>query len=135
MKYLLDSNICIRYLNHRSQSIIDKMESTSPNEIFVCSIVKAEMYFGAKRSQNPAKTRAEQDAFLTLFQSLPFDDAAAEIYSDIRADLTAKGTPIGPNDFIIAAIALANDLILVTHNIREFSRIKALKLEDWEESL
>jgi tRNA(fMet)-specific endonuclease VapC len=132
MKYLLDSNICIRYLNRRLQSIIDKMESISPDDIVVCSIVKAEMYFGAKRSQNPVKTRAEQDAFLNLFQSLPFDDASAEIYSDIRADLASRGTPIGPNDLMIAAIAIANDLILVTHNTREFSRIHKLQFEDWE---
>ena len=133
MKYLLDSNICIRYLNQRSQSIIDKMESTSPDDIVVCSIVKAEMYFGAKRSQKPVKTRAEQDAFLVLFQSLPFDDAAAEIYSNIRADLAARGTPIGPNDLMIAAIAIANNLILITHNTREFSRVTGLSFEDWEE--
>ena len=132
MKYLLDSNTCIRYLNHRSQSVIDKMASISPADIVVCSIVKAEMYFGAKRSHNPVKTKAEQDAFLVLFQSLPFDDSAAEIYSDIRADLAARGTPIGPNDLMIAAIALANNLILITHNTREFSRITALQLEDWE---
>ncbi len=111
------------------------MESTSPDDIVVCSIVKAEMYFGAKRSNDPVKTRAEQDTFLALFQSLPFDDAAAEIYSDIRADLTQKGTPIGPNDLMIAAIAIANDLILITHNTREFSRVNNLSLEDWEESL
>ena len=134
MKYLLDSNTCIRYLNQRSQSIIDKMELMSPNDIVVCSIVKAEMYFGAKRSHNPTKSRAEQDTFLALFQSLPFDDAAAEFYSEIRAELTSRGTPIGPNDLMIAAIALANNLILITHNTREFSRINGLKLEDWEEA-
>src|SRR5690242_19455827 len=111
MNFLLDSNTCIQYLNGRSLSVARKIKATPHEEIFVCSIVKAEMYFGAKRSQNPIKTRSEQDAFLVLFQSLPFDDAAAEFYSDIRADLTVKGTPIGPNDLMIAAIALANGLI------------------------
>ncbi len=135
MKYLLDSNTCIQYLNGRSLPVARKIKATPADEIVVCSIVKAEMYFGAKRSQNPANTRAEQDQFLALFQSLPFDAAAAEIYSDIRADLASRGTPIGPNDLMIAAITIANDLILITHNTREFSRIKALKLEDWETSI
>jgi tRNA(fMet)-specific endonuclease VapC len=132
MNFLLDSNTCIQYLNGRSLSVARKIKATQNEEIFVCSVVKAEMYFGAKRSQNPVKTRAEQDAFLNLFQSLPFDDDAAEIYSDIRADLASRGTLIGPNDLIIAAIAIANNLILITHNTREFSRVKALRLEDWE---
>lgn len=71
--------------------------------------------------------------FLNLFVSLPFDDNAALIYGEIRAQLRALGTPIGPNDLQIAAIALANNLILVTHNLREFSRVNGLPIEDWEE--
>jgi tRNA(fMet)-specific endonuclease VapC len=84
------------------------------------------------RSQNPSESHEIQRGFLALFESLPFNDEAAEIYAVIRADLVAKGMPIGANDYLIAAIALANDLILVTHNTREFSRIADLKLEDWE---
>jgi tRNA(fMet)-specific endonuclease VapC len=71
-------------------------------------------------------------SFLTNFVSLPLDDHAAEIAATIRADLAAKGTPIGPYDVLIAAIALANDLTLVTHNTREFGRVAGLKMEDWE---
>jgi tRNA(fMet)-specific endonuclease VapC len=63
--------------------------------------------------------------------SFPFDDAAAEEYGRLRAALAAQGTPIGPNDMMIAAIALAHDLTLVTHNIREFGRVKNQNLEDW----
>lgn len=133
MKYLLDTNTCIRYLNGRSLSIAQMIHGTPADQIVLCSVVKAEMYYGAKRSNNPVKTRAEQDEFLGLFQSLPFDDRAAEFYSAIRAALTALGTPIGPNDVMIAAIALANHLILVTHNTREFGRIHELQIEDWEE--
>jgi tRNA(fMet)-specific endonuclease VapC len=134
MIYLLDSNTCIRFLNGRSVNIARKVKTTPPDQIAVCSIVKAELYFGAERSNNVTKTRAEQDEFFTPFQSLPFDDAVANIYAKIRADLAAKGTPIGPNDLMIAAIALANNLTLITHNTREFSRIETLKLEDWEDS-
>lgn len=134
MKYLLDTNTCIRYLNGRSLSVAEKIHGTPADQISLCSVVKAEMYYGAKRSNNPAKSRADQAEFLGQFQSLPFDDSAAEFYSDIRAALAAEGTPIGPNDLMIAAIALANNLILVTHNTREFSRVHELQIEDWEDS-
>ena len=132
MIYLLDSNTCIRFLNGRSLNIARKVKATPPDDIAVCSIVKAELYFGAERSTSPIKTRAEQAAVLTTFESVPFDDAAASIYGRIRAELAAQGTPIGPNDLMIAAIALAHNLTLITHNTREFNRIQTLKLEDWE---
>ncbi len=81
---------------------------------------------------NPQITLARQQQFLTLFVSLPFDDVTALTYGRIRAELAANGTPIGPNDFQIAAIALTHNLILVTHNTREFSRVSGLVIEDWE---
>ncbi len=64
--------------------------------------------------------------------SLSFDDAAAEYYGQLRADLTTKGTPIGGNDLLIASIALANHLTLIMHNVREFERIAGLTIGDWE---
>jgi|SRR4051812_14624023 tRNA(fMet)-specific endonuclease VapC len=133
MSYLLDTNTCIRYLNGRSSSIARRLMAISPDEVCVCSIVKAELFFGAARSQNPARTFAVQRTFLAPLRSLPFDDQAAEHYAHIRSHLQALGTPIGPNDLLIAAIALANDVTLVSHNVREFSRIAGLRLEDWEE--
>lgn len=69
---------------------------------------------------------------MSEFVSLPFDDQSAVIYGQIRPQLAAPGTPIDPNDLLIASIALANNLILVTHNTREFSRVEGLRLEDWE---
>ena len=71
-------------------------------------------------------------AFCRPFQSLAFDDRAAAEYGKIRADLASQGTPIGPNDLMIASIALSNGLTLVTHNTNEFSRVLGLKLEDWQ---
>jgi tRNA(fMet)-specific endonuclease VapC len=70
--------------------------------------------------------------FCRQFQSLPFDDRAADEYGRIRAYLTGLGALIGPNDLLIASIALANGLILVSHNTREFSRVPGLKLDDWQ---
>jgi tRNA(fMet)-specific endonuclease VapC len=90
------------------------------------------MYFGAMKSVDPVHTLVQQQAFLDAFESLPFDDAAAEVYGQIRAELTRRGTPIGPNDLLIAAIAVARNLTLVTHNTAEFSRVPNLHFEDWE---
>lgn len=132
MTHLLDTNTCIRYLNGRVPNVRIRLAAMPPNRIAVCSIVKAEMYTGARKSHNPARTRAAQDVFLNQFISLPFDDTAASLYADLRARLEFSGTPIGPYDLQIAAIALANNLTLVTHNMREFNRVPGLQLEDWE---
>jgi tRNA(fMet)-specific endonuclease VapC len=132
MKYRLDTNTCIRYLTGRSNSIIQRFEAEAPENIIVCSVTRAELYFGAMKSNNPQKTRAIQREFLEPLATLPFDDAAAEYYGNIRARLEMAGTPIGPNDLLIASIALAHKLTVVTHNVREFSRVEGLQIEDWE---
>lgn len=132
LKYLLDSNACIQYITGRSTSLRDKIIATYLSEICVCSIVKAELFYGSMKSQNPQKSLAEQREFLCQFQSLPFEDDAALIFGRIRADLAMKGTSIGAYDLQISAIAMANDLTLVTHNTKEFSRVANLKIEDWE---
>ena len=134
MKYLLDTNTCIRYINGRSASVARRLNEIEEGDAVLCSVARAELLFGALGSQHPEKTTAKQRQFINLFQSLPFDDAAAEQYAVIRADLKAKGTPIGGNDLMIAAIALAHNLILVTHNTHEFARVAGLKLEDWEDA-
>jgi tRNA(fMet)-specific endonuclease VapC len=132
MKYLLDTNVCIVYLNQPNSLVRKYLETFLPSDISVCSVVKAELFYGAMRSKNPERTYRLQEAFLNRFVSLPFDDDAAKIFGDIRARLSNLGTPIGPYDVQIASIALANDLIFVTHNTREFSRVEGLQLEDWE---
>lgn len=132
LKYLLDTNACIRYISGRSVPLRDKMIATPVVEIAVCSIVKAEMFYGSMKSQKPIESLKEQNKFLRRFDSLPFDDDAALIFGEIRAELAKKGTPIGSYDMQIAAIAVANDLTLVTHNTNEFSRISRLQIEDWE---
>jgi tRNA(fMet)-specific endonuclease VapC len=108
------------------------MENTLIYDIAVCSVVKSELFYGSMKSANPERNYALQQEFLEQFISLPFDDASAHIFGTIRAQLEKKGTPIGAYDLQIAAIAISNDLTLVTHNTREFSRIPELKLEDWE---
>lgn len=132
MKYLLDTNTCIRFLNGRAPQIRVYMASVSDRDITVSAITKAELYAGSAKSQAPQQSRTKQDAFLARFTSLPFDDIAADVYGHIRANLEKAGTPIGPYDLQIAAIAIANQLIIVTHNTREFGRIDGLQIEDWE---
>lgn len=116
----------------RSIPLRDRLITTPASSVFLCSVVKSEMFYGAMKSQDPAKTLSEQREFLGQFQSFPFDDSAALHFGEIRADLSRMGMMIGPYDLQIAAIALANDLTLVTHNISEFARVANLKFEDWE---
>ena len=94
--------------------------------------MKGELYFGAFKSTRCDENLALLDELNKGFCSLPFDGNAARHFGRIRAELTKAGTPIGPYDFQIAAIALSHSLILVTHNTREFSRVTGLNLEDWE---
>jgi tRNA(fMet)-specific endonuclease VapC len=132
MKYLLDTNTCIRYLNGRSPAVFKRLNEIPETDICVCSIVKFELRYGALRSDYIEKTLAQQEKFLSRYISLSFDDVAQLHAATIRAELSRFGTPIGPYDLLIAAITIANNLILVTHNTREFARIAGLQLEDWE---
>jgi tRNA(fMet)-specific endonuclease VapC len=109
-----------------------RLEAVGDADISLCSVVLAELYYGAAKSISPPKTLAGQAVFVSRFRSLPFDDAAARSYGPIRADLERSGTMIGANDLLIAAIAMANGLVLVTHNLGEFRRIPGLRVEDWE---
>ncbi|QWF71555.1 type II toxin-antitoxin system VapC family toxin [Methylomonas paludis] len=132
MSFLLDTNVCVVYLNQPDSKVGKQLLSRHPHDIAVCSVVKSELFYGAMKSQRPQQTLEKQQIFLSAFHSLPFDDTAALIFGQIRADLYRQGKPIGPYDLQIAAIALANNLTLVTHNTNEFSRINGLQLDDWE---
>ena len=132
MSYLLDTNVWARYLNGRSPAIRQKFREVDLTQVFICSIVKSELAYGAFKSRNPDLTYRKQNDFITLFVSLPFDDASALIFGRLKAQLELTGEMIGIKDLQIAAIALANDLTLVTHNTAEFGRVAGLKIEDWE---
>src|SRR5262245_7956060 len=132
MSYLLDTNACIGYLNGRAPGIVKRLQAEKPADVFLCSVVKAELHFGAQRSSDPIREFKKLEQFWHPYASLPFDDRCAVVYGEIRAQLEAAGTPLGPNDLLIAAIALTNGLTLVTHNTREFQRVPGLKWEDWQ---
>jgi len=133
--YLLDTNACIRVLNGTSAPLIARLRSHAPSDLRVSSVTRAELLYGARRSARVAENLRLLTGFFAPLVSLPFDDVCAEEYGALRATLAAAGRPIGPNDLLIAATALAHDLTLVTHNLREFSRIAGLKIEDWERAL
>jgi len=130
---LLDTNACIKVLNGSSAPLVARLRSHAPSELRVSSVTRAELLYGARRSARVAENLRLLVAFFAPLVSVPFDDACAEQYGALRASLAGAGRPIGPNDLLIAATALAYDLTLVTHNLREFARIPALKIEDWEE--
>ncbi len=132
MIYLLDTNVCIHLLNESQSQVINNFRRHNPAEIVLCSMVKAELLYGARRSQRVEANLQLLKAFFAPLQSLSFDDECAEHYGQIHADLLNQGKPIGPNDLIIAAIARAHDATLITHNIGEFSRVAGLRMEDWE---
>lgn len=132
MIYLLDTNACIQLWQRKNLTVRRHFAQYSPSEIALCSVVKAELLFGALRSEQKENNCALLQKLFAPLQSFEFDDSAAEHYATIRADLTAKGNLIGANDLMIAAIAVANKATLITHNTAEFSRVQGLQLQDWE---
>lgn len=131
--FLLDTNACIRILNNSSRSVVRRLELHRPSEVRLSSVVKAELLAGARKSRRVEANLALLDEFFAPFTSLPFDDLAAQHFGAIRNDLERAGTPIGAYDMMIAATARAHDLVLVTHNTGELSRVAGLQLADWEE--
>ncbi|MCB0062431.1 MAG: type II toxin-antitoxin system VapC family toxin, partial [Caldilineaceae bacterium] len=103
MRYLLDTNVCIRFLNGRSRSIQQELDKHASENILLCSVVKAELLVGALKNEDPPSRLRIIQRFLNRFASLSFDDSAAASYAEIRADLEKQGIPIGPNDLLIAA--------------------------------
>ncbi|MFY9259217.1 MAG: type II toxin-antitoxin system VapC family toxin [Gallionella sp.] len=132
MIFLLDTNVCIQLLNEKSSTVLQHFREHRPSDIALCSVVKAELLYGARRSQRVEANLQLLKAFFVPLSSLSFDDACAEHYGQIRANLVNQGKPIGANDMLIAAIARAHDAVLVTHNTGEFSRVAGLHLVDWE---
>ena len=131
--FLLDSNVCIQYINGTSESVVRNMVSQPWKNLAVCSVVRAELLFGARRSLRVEENLLRYRKFLDPLHSFPFDDNCAEEYSRVRSELSRQGSLIGPNDLLIASIALAHDATLVTNNTREFKRVQNLRLEDWQE--
>ncbi len=130
MRYLLDTNTWIDYLKRPGSLVEARLRRTLADDVAVCSVVWAELLHGARKYEKREERVARIERALAPFRSLPFDDAAARRYAEIRDSLETRGEVIGPNDLLIAAIALTHGLIVVTNN-REFKRVDGLTSEDW----
>lgn len=138
MNYMLDTNTCI-YLMTGSQpawqqKILARLEALGTrDEVYVSSVVVSELRYGVQKSRWRKANNSLLDEFLMDFQVVAYDDAAALHYGLVRAALEKKGRPIGPLDTLIAAHAVSLEMTLVTHNVKEFTRIPNLCVEDWVE--
>ncbi|MBX3568631.1 MAG: type II toxin-antitoxin system VapC family toxin [Rhizobiaceae bacterium] len=132
--YLLDTNTVIALFGNKSAAVMRQVERRRPGSIGICSVVAHELYFGAFKSSRVAHNLETIRLLFADLAILDFDREDARAAGLIRADLAAKGTPIGPYDVLIAGQARSRDAILVTNNLREFQRVDGLRVEDWTTS-
>jgi tRNA(fMet)-specific endonuclease VapC len=131
MQYCLDTDTCIYAMKGRFPNLAKAFKRYEPTDFGIPAIVRAELLLGVLKSKDPDRTRSVVESFLLPFEVIPFGQAEAKHYAEIRHDLEAKGTPIGPNDLLIAATARARRLNLLTHNTSEFQRVPGLAVDDW----
>lgn len=132
MIYLPDTNVWIRELNVQPSTVQARFRACRPQNILLCDVVKAELYYGAFKSARPVDNLSALAILFGGFESLAFDGAAARVFGKLRADLAVRGTPIGLLDLQIASFAMLHGCTLVTNNTKEFSRIIGLNFEDWD---
>ncbi len=128
--FTLDTNTLIYYFKGMGE-VSKHLLKVPPREISVPAIVLYELEVEIAKSNSSSKRRTELDTFMHLVKVLPFDQEVAKVAADLRTKLEKEGSPIGPLDTLIAGTALAHHSTLVTHNTREFSRVKKLKMVDW----
>jgi len=131
MKFMLDTNICIYLIKQKSPKIIEHIKRCKPGEIGISSITLAELQYGVAKSFHRKQNQIALQEFLIPIEIVSFDEKAATLYGKIRAQLEKSGTPIGSMDLLIGTHALSLGVTLVTNNIREFKRIKGLRVVDW----
>ena len=136
MSFMLDTNTCIYLMTGNQavwqQNILARLESLGASEeVCLSSIVVSELNYGVQKSRWRKATGSLLQEFLMDFQISAYDEAAAQRYGPIRTALEKKGHPIGPLDTLIAAHAVSLDMVLVTHNAREFARVPGLRVENW----
>jgi tRNA(fMet)-specific endonuclease VapC len=130
LRYLLDTDAAIALIKGRPEAA-RWLAERRPSEVALSGVTKAELYYGARKSRRVEGNLEVLRRFFEPFASPPFDDRAAEEYGVIRADLERAGTPIGPNDLLIAALARSRDLGLISRNVREFGRVAGLRVLDF----
>ena len=133
MRYMLDTNICIYVIKHKPEKVFRKLQTIHPEDVCISSVTYAELVHGVEKSAAVEKNRLALSILLANMEILDFDVDAADCYGKIRAGLERKGTPIGPLDMMIAGHAQSLGYTIVTNNVKEFSRVAALKIENWAE--
>ena len=131
MHYLLDTNTCIYLIKQRPRQVIDRFQKHSPTDVAVSSITLFELEYGVEKSHMKDRSAKALKKFLSPLNLVYFDGEAASRAASVRAQLEKKGTPIGAYDLLIAGVALAKGMSLVTNNVREFRRINDLPIENW----
>ena len=129
--YLLDTNVVSDLIRHPHGVITKRISLEGEDNVCTSIIVASELRFGALKRSSEQLTR-QLDLVLSTIQVMPFEAPADRLYGKLRVYLEKRGTPIGPNDMLIAAQALALDCTIVTRNVREFSRVPELKVDDWQ---
>ena len=130
-KFLLDTNICIYMIKNRPESVKKKFETFSIGEVCISSVTVSELVYGAYKSQKIEQNLKTLEKFFLPLDIVDFDYKASFEYGKIRADLEKRGRVIGQLDMQIAGVALANDMTVMTNNIKEFERVAGLKVENW----
>ncbi|MEH1863227.1 MAG: type II toxin-antitoxin system VapC family toxin [Nostoc sp.] len=130
MNYLLDTDICIYWLNGR-QPVRNKLLAVGWDEICICVITAAELYYGAYNSNRVSENLGNAEEFIQNLPVLPLTDPALRKYGELKAKLRRIGQTIAEFDLLIASVAVAENYTLVTNNIRHYSRISNLQLENW----
>ena len=131
LKYLLDTNLCIRVLRDRPKGLRERFNAEAPS-LSISSVVLYELLVGAAKSARPVENRHAVEAFASRLEVLDFDADAAAHAGEIRADLELQGRSIGSYDLLIAGHARSRGLVVVTGNLAEFRRVEGLRCEDWE---
>ena len=131
MRFMLDTNICIYLINNKPQKVLTRFRNEELGNIVLSSITLSELKFGAYNSSNIQRNLKAIAKFTAPLEMLPFSESATDIYGNIRALLKNAGKLIGPMDTLIAAHAISASCVLVTNNVKEFKKVKGLKLENW----
>jgi len=128
--YLLDTNILSDLVRHPQGVVAERIAAVGEAAVCTSIVVAAELRFGAAK-RNATRLTDQVEAILAAMEVLPLDAPADRVYAELRWALEQSGQPIGPNDMLIAAQALAAEYILVTANVDEFSRVAGLQVENW----
>jgi len=130
LKYMPDTNIAIYVIKNRPINALASFNHHA-GQMCISAITLAELLHGAEKSAKPEHNLRQVEDFVSRLDVLEYSSKAAAHYSDIRADLERKGTPIGVNDLHIAGHARSEGLMLITNNLREFERVEGLRLDNW----